>query len=81
MQVFHKTRETPASLFDRLNELVTRDLDVGDVEVVLGEFGTGEDEPQVSVSRDRRVFGSLREETDGSVFTRSTYIVSEAFSE
>ena len=58
MQVFHKTRETPASLFDRLNELVTRDADVGDMESYLREFGTGEDELQVSVGRDIP-FGAL----------------------
>ena len=55
MQVFHKTGDTPASLFDRLNELITRDLDVGDVEVVLCEFGTEEDEAEVSVRGDGRV--------------------------
>ena len=54
---------------------------VRDMKVTFGHFGTGEDEPQVSVRGDGGMFRSLGEETDGSVFTRSTDIVSEAFSE
>ena len=82
MQVFHKTRETPASLFDRLNELVTRDADVGDMESHLSEFSTSEDKSQVSVDRDRRVFRSLGEKMIFTVLTSSSLDeISEAFSE
>ena len=82
MQVFHKTRETPASLFDRLNELVTSDADVGDMESHLSEIGTGEDESQVSVDRDRRVFRSLGVEMISTLMISSSLDgVSEASSE
>ena len=48
----------------------------------LGEFGTSEDETEVPIGRDWRMFRSLREETDGSVLTASPLDeVSVAFSE
>ena len=48
----------------------------------LGEFGTSEDETEVPIGRDWRMFRSLREETDGSVLmSGSADIISEAFSE
>ena len=65
-----------------IRKLFAGDADVGDMESHLSEFGTSEDESQVSIDRDRRVFRSLGEETDGSVMASpSLYEISEASAE
>ena len=65
-----------------IRKLLAGDADVGNVGFELGEFGASEDEMKMPVMGDWRMFGSLREETDGSVLTASPLDeVSVAFSE
>ena len=51
-----------AGLVEGLFEFLAADTDVGDVEAVLGEFGTEDDEAPMSVGG-RTVFGALGIET------------------
>ena len=67
--------------FESLSQLFGRDADVGDMESHLSEIGTGEDESQVSVDRDRRVFRSLGEKMISTLMISSSLDgVSEASS-
>ena len=65
-----------------IRKLFAGDADVGDMESHLSEIGTGEDESQVSIDRDRRVFRSLGEKMISTLMISSSLDgVSEAFSE
>ena len=48
---------------ERVFQLVFGDEDVGEVETVLREFGAEEDETEVSIAGDGRMFRTLRAET------------------
>ena len=71
------TRQRNTGFGEGRLKLTTRDADVGDVSIELGEIGTKEDETRVPVGRDLTLRVALSEK---AVFA-SLDVVSEAFSE
>ena len=75
------SRQKQSCFFESFLKLFAGDADVGDMESYLREFGTSEDESQVPIDRDRRVFRSLGEKMISTLMISSSLDgVSEASS-